>query len=96
MGLVSVIASEMFLLCAQVFVVAFDSDLLHQILHEGVDVRGVDAGLLHRTLGADLALLAAGPRLDDALPVSQAHVADHHHLVGRPAASTGGASEPGK
>lgn len=94
MGTVDIKAPERPAAYAQVFMVTLNSYLLHQFLQEDVDVVRLDAGLLHRSSVALLAVLTVAPHLDNTLSVHQAHVEDHHHPVGRPTSSTFGAFEP--
>lgn len=78
----------------QVFMVAFYSYLLHQIIQKDFDVLRGDAGILHWSITAHLAVLTETPHFDSALPGYQLHVEDHHHPVGRPASSALAAFEP--
>ena len=80
----------------QSFTVTFYSYLLHQVVHEDVDVLGRDLRILHWCWGALLAVLTEASHLDHALSPYKAHVEDHHHPVGRPASPTLSAPEPGK
>lgn len=88
MGTFDIKGSKRLVAFAHVFVVAFNSYLHHQILHEDVDVLRGDDGVLHWSFTAHLAVLTEAPHLDNAPPVYQVHVEDHHHPVGRPASST--------
>lgn len=79
---------------AKVLTIALNSYLLHQVLEEDANVVGGDVGPLHRSFGADLAVLTEAPHLDHTLTSCQAHVKDDLHSVGRPASSTCAAFEP--
>lgn len=94
MGTFDIMAPEISVILFRFFIVALYSYLLHQIIQEDANVVRGDAGLLHWGIAARLALLTEEPHLDNALPVHQAHVEVHLHLVGRPASSTLGAFEP--
>lgn len=81
MGIVDIKSPERPVPLAQVFMVALYSYLLHQILQKDVDVVRGDAGPLHQSCAAFRAFLTEGPHLDNALPIREAHVEDHHHPV---------------
>lgn len=93
-GTFDIITWEISAVFPKIFIVAFNSYLLHQFLQEDVNVLWGDAGLLHRSTGALLAVLAESPHLDNSSSVSQLHMEDNHHPVGRPASFAHGTTEP--